>query len=144
MGGLLFGREFFNEFLMFDFGKGIKLFHWIPDLFVFIFFYYNNWLVSFFNHFQLKKADHIFFFKLGAIHFNFFYWKKKSFFFSKEGNNLMCNNIPTYSLQFLFRFLGFRPVFLKKKIGDIFNLFLKNILILFCFYQTFLSFHHNR
>jgi len=22
-----FGREFFNEFLMFDFGKGIKLFH---------------------------------------------------------------------------------------------------------------------
>ena len=26
-GGLLFGREFFNEFLMFDFGKGIKLFH---------------------------------------------------------------------------------------------------------------------
>ena len=34
----------------------------------------------------------------------------------------MCNNIPTYSLQFLFRFLGFRPVFLKKKIGD--NVFL--------------------
>ena len=27
VGGLLFGREFFNEFLMFDFGKGIKLFH---------------------------------------------------------------------------------------------------------------------
>ena len=27
MGGLLFGREYFNEFLMFDFGKGIKLFH---------------------------------------------------------------------------------------------------------------------
>jgi len=113
-------------------------------LFVFIFFYYNNWLVSFFNHFQLKKADHIFFFKLGGHSLQFFLLKKKNFFFfSKEGNNLMCNN-PTYSLQFLFRFLGFRPVFLKKKIGDIFNLFLKNILILFCFYQTFLSFHHNR